>query len=553
MNVILSCPKCRKKLQVADSALGKMIRCPGCAAVFTAKAASGGAVSAAPPARPAPPPSAEPVDEDEDDRPRKRPARSRREDDEEEDRPRKPARRRPREDDDEEDDRRPRRRDTRQKQGSGCAVAGMIVGAAGIVLLLVCAGVAYYHVSEAPDNFAAPMPEPGGAQAAAQRPPVPGDGGPVAPAPAPDPKPNDGAGPAPVPHPGGDPGPAPAPKPGGDIGAAAAAEVVGDLKVTPLTLGTGQGPACLCWATDARAFYHLDGQGNVRRVGYPTFREEASLPTGKKCAWLSVSALGVVLTVTDAQEMWLLDPKTLKVASRVPIAKAKRVVSAPVLSYAYAADVDIASATLNVIDLKAARVVKQYGHGDFGQPQGVNFEHGVLSDDGKRLYTTGGFGQVFRFALDGPAVTFGEASPALISGRFEGISLSPDGQYVCAPTGGGNAATEGEPQQPPYTTAVFAGDNFKKPLLRLKSGAYPMAVGFDTRAGLLYAQNHDSQLIVFDSQGIKLKEYNLNKGGGGSSTRQFLVHPGGRKLLVMGEGGDGARPAQLWYVELPAK
>ena len=40
---------------------------------------------------------------------------------------------------------------------------------------------------------------------------------------------------------------------------------------------------------------------------------------------VAVSAEGVVLTVPDDQDMWLLDAKSLKVTSKAPIAKAKRV------------------------------------------------------------------------------------------------------------------------------------------------------------------------------------------------------------------------------------
>src|SRR5439155_1522667 len=63
----------------------------------------------------------------------------------------------------------------------------------------------------------------------------------------------------------------------------------GDLKAVRLTIGAPGGPACLCWAADGRAFYHLDGAG-------------AALETGRKCAWLCVSAAGPVVTVADAQE-----------------------------------------------------------------------------------------------------------------------------------------------------------------------------------------------------------------------------------------------------------
>ena len=92
------------------------------------------------------------------------------------------------------------------------------------------------------------------------------------------------------------------------------------------------------------------------------------------------------------------------------------------------------------------------------------------------------------------------------------------------------------------------------PVLVLRTGAYPLAVGFDLRSGLIYGQNHQNQLIVFDDQAIKLKEYNLtgdpNKLG---STRQFLVHPDGRRILVLGDDHTRTGTAGLWYVELPSK
>jgi hypothetical protein len=104
MSVIVSCPKCQKKLKIEDNHLGKNIKCPGCAAVFATKAPAGAA--APPPAVPkkaAPPPD----DMDEDEAPR-RPAKatSRTDDDDEDDRPaKKPAAKAARDDDYEDDDR----------------------------------------------------------------------------------------------------------------------------------------------------------------------------------------------------------------------------------------------------------------------------------------------------------------------------------------------------------------------------------------------------------------------------------------------------------------
>ena len=70
-----------------------------------------------------------------------------------------------------------------------------------------------------------------------------------------------------------------------------------------------------------------------------------------------------------------------------------------------------------------------------------------------------------------------------------------------------------------------------------------MSVGFDKPAGLFYAQNSNKQLIIFDKDANKLKEYSRAPGAG-IDVRQFLVHPEGRKVLVL-------TGKELFAVEIP--
>ena len=113
------------------------------------------------------------------------------------------------------------------------------------------------------------------------------------------------------------------------------------------------------------------------------------------------------------------------------------------------------------------------------------------------------------------------------------------GYYVALPSGGGNYG------QRPYSTNVYKVTDLTRPAIVVESGAYPQAIGFDINAGFLYAQNRDFPLIVFNSTGLKLKEYKLAPRGGGS-TQQFLVDPEGRKLLVLTEKSVDS-------IELPGK
>jgi hypothetical protein len=108
---VVCCPKCRRKSRVPDTLIGKRVKCPGCAEIFTAATA-------------APPPAKEDAegekeqDKEEvisfqvlDDAKAKR--RRGNDEDADEDRPRRSRRLR---DDDDDDEERPSRRTTRRKR-----------------------------------------------------------------------------------------------------------------------------------------------------------------------------------------------------------------------------------------------------------------------------------------------------------------------------------------------------------------------------------------------------------------------------------------------------
>ncbi len=123
----------------------------------------------------------------------------------------------------------------------------------------------------------------------------------------------------------------------------------------------------LCWASDAKAFYHLDAAGTVRRFRYPELTEEASNAIGRECGWISMSSEGLVATVRETHEAWLLDPKTLKEGSKIPVGNAQYVVSSPKLPFGYATASRAMGGVLAVLDLKTGKTVKQYRSADLGE------------------------------------------------------------------------------------------------------------------------------------------------------------------------------------------
>ena len=226
-------------------------------------------------------------------------------------------------------------------------------------------------------------------------------------------------------------------------------------------------------------------------------------------------------------------PKTLRPKLSVALADLAPV-SAPRLPYAYAVVVQPARQWLMVYDMRNGTQGKAYNHGAFG-PRGLNFENAVVSPDGRFLFTAA----LTRFRLSEGEVKLEESISGLTNGAGRETCVSADGALVCVPTGGGNPTPPGRPKAL-YCTNIYSTDSFMKPPVVVHSGNYPTAVGFDMRAGLIYTQGGGKDLIIFDMQGNRLKDFML---GGGP--RQFLVHPDGRKFLVLTD--------KVLSVELPER
>jgi hypothetical protein len=524
MPISIPCPGCRAVCNLPDHLAGRRVRCARCRQEFDVPAAEGPVVLEAA--------------EDDGAEIRTEPVRRppRRYQTEEEGPPR-----RARLAHDEEDDL-PRRR-TRSRgaeavppRRQGGMPTGLIVGvAAGALVVLGCLGVGggwFFLRSRSPATRPGPVavgpdwPDKGKAPAADDR--------------------GKGALPPPVDRPA-PPGPPPDPPVvvgPGDAGAGGVPGKVpgGDLAVVQAPARLGRVLPCLCWAADGRSFFAVSADGALVRAAPDTFQELRRADLKQKASWLAVSAEGLLLTLPDRQEVWVVDADSFEVKTRVPAPTPSRAVSAPGLSVAFVASGSGSFADrLTVLDLKKGEVVRQYKPQDVGGH--VDFEKLTMTPDGKYLFTQGGIEQLQRFGVKGTEVRYEESTPR-IAQNGQRIDVSPDGRYVCLPSGGGNygSGQPGHPRVASYSTYVYEAGTLSRPAFTVESGAYPQAAGFDTKAGLVYAQNYDSSLIVFTANGIKLKEYKFGRGG--RDVRQFLVHPDGGKLIV--HAGEA-----LYFVEVP--
>jgi predicted Zn finger-like uncharacterized protein len=289
-------------------------------------------------------------------------------------------------------------------------------------------------------------------------------------------------------------------------------QTVPGFTLTGLSLNAGVLHPCLCWAADGKSFYALNSNGTLRQVSRDGFRETRRLSVGQNCAWLSSSAEGLLVTVQgneQTQGCWVVDPVSLDARYRLLRPDLSRVVSAPTLSIAIGFRTPAFGnpAMLTVFDLKTRQVSWEYRLPDFAGS--VSFSNPAVTPDGKYLLTMdlGDGGRIHRFKIDGPRLTFEESGEPIIQGTEKvGLQVSPDGKYVCVPCHGGNI--QGLPNHPRVageSTYVYAVTDLKKPAFTLTQGNFPLAVGFDPKAGKVYTHNYGTELMVFDLKGVRQK------------------------------------------------
>jgi predicted Zn finger-like uncharacterized protein len=288
-----------------------------------------------------------------------------------------------------------------------------------------------------------------------------------------------------------------------------------DLSVMEVTLNAKDLLPCVCWAKDGKSFYTLDTNGVLRQISLDGFVEQQRLDIGRRCGWLSVSAVGLVVTLSDLNEVWLVDSVGFQVTRRVAVASAGRAVSAPSLKVAFVAGGrgEFGGGSVTSVDLVKGSALRQFF---------VESQYATVSPDGKYYFAQGGIEQLKRWRIQDSELVFEDATER-IAQNGQSISVSPDSKYVCLPSGGGNYGTG-------YATYVYPVANLQRREFTINSGAYPRTVGFDPKAGLVYAQG-DKTFMVFTTTGIKQKEVDLTSRG--DEPRQFLAHPDGHKLFVL--------------------
>ncbi|MBL8796723.1 MAG: trypsin-like peptidase domain-containing protein [Planctomycetia bacterium] len=300
----------------------------------------------------------------------------------------------------------------------------------------------------------------------------------------------------------------------------------GAQTVTELKLDSRHTLRCLTWSADGQAFFTLDEAGVLRRIAAATLREEARLEIGRQCSWLSLSAAGLLVTVRELQQVWLVDAQTLQVKQFVVVPQAERAVSAPTLEVGFVVG---AGDVLSVWDLKSGAIQREVRLGADGRTVGYLLP--TVTADGKYLLAHGGDGQLHRWQVQGNELKYEASSPRLTASKAAAVELGEG--LVCLP----GAAVAGP--APAGATALFAVGDLAKPSRTLATAEATLAVGLDTRSGQSYG-HRGSTLLGFTLQGEQRHADDLGAG----PIKQLLPHPKDKVLLVL-------TAAKLLRIELP--
>jgi DNA-binding beta-propeller fold protein YncE len=287
------------------------------------------------------------------------------------------------------------------------------------------------------------------------------------------------------------------------------------LAITELNLASDKLVNDLLWTPRGDAFFALTKEGVLSRVALAQqdFVEEKRVDLGQQCSFLALSAEGLVATMTELEEVWVIDPAKLEVRKRIAAPKVQRAVSSPALKTAIA----VGQEGVSVIDLVQGKIAPQFGQ--------LPTRHARASPDGKYYFAEGGIEQLCSYRIQGTDLIEHQKTER-IAQNGQSICISPDSKWVCLPSGGGNYGAGGGN----YNTFVYSVDDLRTAAFTVKSGAYPRLAAFDPVDKVMFTQNHDKQLMVFTMDGKKLKEFNLPTGG---DPKQFVPHPKGKKLLVV--------------------
>ena len=293
--------------------------------------------------------------------------------------------------------------------------------------------------------------------------------------------------------------------------------------------------APMVFSPDGRWLYVLDGNNVIHKLNAENLREEAILATGAECSDIAWSKEGLLVGVPSLLALWVLNADTLSVKFEIPADSVDRVAASATQNIGYAASqrglhvVDLQNGQplyfIDAMRLPAARIthVRTWN----GQIYAMQ-----VFDDAKYLFTRT-VGQIHRLRIEGEHLFLEESTEDLVDGMATYFSASNDRNWIALPAEGRRIGSS-------PGIAIYDRQKLDRHILGIETGGEPLAIGFDSKTGNIYAPV-DSKFHIFGQRGGKIKTLESPL----TSVRRILVHPAGERVFLWSEQGLTALDVKL--------
>jgi len=280
------------------------------------------------------------------------------------------------------------------------------------------------------------------------------------------------------------------------------------------------------WSASGKQFYTVEGNGTVRRISSDDLLQTHEIKFDGQITGMTLTQKGLIIARHRPGDFTLLEPTSLR----------------PLKRYIVPGIHDVAGGKFSETFYLSVRSPRR------GSPPGgflFNLETQEAFPQAKPIQgtwfgmtpqgdflLTGDSSQLRRYGVGRETLKLHQTS-GYIGSSPRNIDMSPDGQYVALPSGGGNRATGGAARLS-YGTYLFKIEDLAEPVAAVSSGAYPRTISVDPASKIIYAQKSSVPLMSFSPEGVRLRTYT-----GGPLPRdsdRIIASPKGGQLLLVGSG-----------------
>lgn len=302
-----------------------------------------------------------------------------------------------------------------------------------------------------------------------------------------------------------------------------------DLSYRQFLCKAGEEPVGnLVWARDGKSFYVLRSNGLLQRITAADGTVEKQHAFGRRCSGLTMSGKGLLLTLPDANEIWVVDPTEFSVVTKkIAFTAPGTVTSGANAAYAVvSSQATAAERRTVVVDLDRGAVVHT-----------LSKFHVVtaMTSDGKYTFATDA-GALIRFRRSGDMLVVDDIGQRISSeAGIQGIALSADDRFLIA-AGTGLSPSMPQPAFHPRPSRtgyyIYSVIDVQRPVytLDLVTPSHPIALDPSTGFALV---SHSSvrTFSMYSFNGLRQTTHDLPIQPG-TSLKEITVSPLGKETLM---------------------